>query len=169
MKKQTIKIISCLTFFTTSFYAQAQYVWTQMAGFPGAARSNASCFSIGHYGYVGCGQGSSFYSDWWRWDQNTNSWTQIASYPGAGQNGCTYFVIAGKAYVGLGTNGSVQTDLWSYDTATNSWSQMASFPGAARYGAYSFVIGSNAYMCGGNPGGPPYYTDCWKYNSVNNT
>jgi len=29
--------------------------WTQLADFPGAARSGASAFSIGNYGYIGTG------------------------------------------------------------------------------------------------------------------
>ncbi len=170
MKKLYLKTLFA-GFFSLSFLiTNAQYGWTQKANFPGVSRNSTASFSIGHYGYVGCGvNGSNRYADWWRWNQDSNTWTQIASYPGAGQGRCTSFSIGGKGYVGLGFGNTVYSDLWQYDTATNTWTQMASFTGAARLGAMAFVIGTNAYMCNGSPGGPPYFTDCWKYNSITNT
>lgn len=169
------KIFLAILMFGLIFTTKAQYVWTQKANFPGNARTQAACFSIGHYGYVGCGANgfntnSPTYSDWWRWDQNINLWSSVTSYPGAGQFGCTCFSINGKGYVGLGCSNAVcKTDLWSYDTSTNAWTQMASFPGRARYGGRAFVIGTNAYLCSGSAGGLPYLSDCWKYNSISNT
>ncbi|HTA26384.1 MAG TPA: T9SS type A sorting domain-containing protein [Bacteroidia bacterium] len=173
MKKLYIKTLFYLFAIGYSLSTEAQYAWTQKTSFPGNGRTGASCFSIGHYGYVGCGStasSSSSFTDWWRWDKNTNTWSQITSYPGAAQFGCSYFAIGNKGYAGLGIKGSTKaTDLWSYDTTSNTWTQMATFPGVGRYSAFAFVIGTNAYICCGNPGAPPYRADCWKYNSVNNT
>jgi N-acetylneuraminic acid mutarotase len=163
MKKLQLAAIIAIIVITNSISVNAQYTWTQKANFPGGPRSGVSCFSIGNYGYVGGGQTTSGYVyEYYRWDKNTNSWSQIATYPGAASYGCTYFAIGGKGYIGLGINGSAATDLWSYDTGSNAWTQMASFPGVGRYSAFAFVIGANAYVCCGNPGAPPYQTDCWK-------
>jgi N-acetylneuraminic acid mutarotase len=173
MKKLQLKKLVCIIAMVYSFTARAQYSWTQMANFPGAARTEAACFSIGHYGYVGCGSTglrTANFSDWWKWDQYTNRWSAIASYPGAAQLGCTYFAIGNKGYCGLGISvAGTATDLWSYDPFTDTWTAMASFPGAGRYSAFAFVIGTNAYIICGNPGSPTYLTDCWKYNSLTNT
>jgi N-acetylneuraminic acid mutarotase len=173
MEKIQFKTLVCIIALAYSYSIDAQYTWTQKTSFPGSAGTAAACFSIGHYGYVGCGStgsSSSTFTDWWRWNKNTNTWDSIAAYPGAAQYGCTYFAIGSKGYVGLGINGSLKaTDLWSYDTTTNAWTQMATFPGVGRYSAFAFVIGTNAYLCCGNPGAPPYRTDCWKYNSLSNT
>jgi N-acetylneuraminic acid mutarotase len=173
MKKLQLKTLVCIIALAFSFTAQAQYTWTQKANFPGAARTSAACFSIGHYGYVGCGSielRSENYSDWWKWDQSSNRWSAIASYPGAAQLGCTYFAIGNKGYCGLGISvPGTATDFWSYDPVTDTWTAMAPFPGEGRYSAFAFVIGTNAYVICGNPGSPTYLTDCWKYNSLTNT
>ncbi len=170
MKKLLAKISVAGFFCLNVCTSNAQYGWTQKANFPGAARTGAACFSIGHYGYVGCGNNSSAsFNDWWRWNQDSNTWMQITSYPGAGLQGCISFSINGYGYVGLGITSTTETDFWRYDTSNNSWTQMATFPGTPRYGTRSFVIGTNAYIVGGNSGGPPYLYDCWRYNSLTNT
>jgi len=171
MKYAITKILVGL-FCIAGFAVKSQYAWTQKASCLGSARELSSTFTIGHYGYVGCGTNghSVNYPDWWRFNERTNSWSSIASYPGSGQVGCTAFSIGAKGYVGLGLNVSTDyTDFWEYDTINNTWTQIASFPGTARYGAHAFVIGTNAYICCGSTGGPPYLTDCWKYNSLTNT
>jgi len=146
-------------------------VWTQKANFPGAARYYDASFSIGHYGFIGCGTGASYYNDFYKWNQTTNTWTTAASYPGAGYYYSPIsFSIEGKGYIGLGYGPSgVSQDLWSYDTTSNTWTQMASLPGSGRYDESIFVIGHKAYIIGGSSGGSPYLNDVWMYDAHSNT
>jgi len=155
-----------------SIDCSALNVWTKMRDFPGTARHDASSFVIGHYGFVGGGSnGSNYYSDFYKWDQSTNTWSPIASYPGAGQYSMLCYAVNGKGYVGLGaSSGDVShTDWWSYDTISNKWTAMTSFPGTARYDVTSFVIGHKIYVIGGSAGGPPYLNDCYVYDADANT
>ncbi len=173
MKKKLLSISALAILLTISASTiRAQYSWSQDTNFLGAARAYDVGFSIGHYGYVGCGAGASiYYNDFWRWNQNTNTWTAIAGYPGLGYKYCpTAFSIEGKGYVGLGNGISgMEKDLWSYDTAANTWTQMANFPGTPRYAQSVFVVGHKAYIVGGSIGGPPYLSDVWMYDAHQNT
>ncbi len=151
---------------------KAQYAWSKDTAFLGAPRAYDVGFSIGHYLYVGCGAGTStYYNDFWRWNQDSNTWTAVASYPGLGYRICpTAFSIEGKGYVGLGQGASGMTnDLWSYDTSKNKWTQMATFPGTPRYAQSVFVVGHKAFIIGGSIGGPPYLDDVWMYDAHANS
>jgi len=156
-----------------SIVAPTCNLWTKMSNFTGAARDYGTSFSIGHYGFIGCGfNGSTHYNDFYKWNQTTNTWSAIASYPGAGYYFSPIgFTIEGKGYVGLGgntSNGGGSNDLWQYDTTTNSWTQKASLPGTARYDASWFVIGHKLYVIGGSAGGSPYLGDVWVYDAHTN-
>ncbi|HXP51339.1 MAG TPA: kelch repeat-containing protein, partial [Bacteroidia bacterium] len=147
-------------------------LWTKMSDFTGAARDYGTSFTIGHYGFIGCGfNGSTYYNDFYKWNQTTNTWSAIANYPGAGYYYSPVgFTIEGKGYVGLGYGSSgVNKDLWMYDTTSNSWTQKASLPGTARYDAAWFVIGHKVYVIGGSAGGSPYLNDVWVYDAHTNT
>jgi len=165
------KLLSLLSF-AFFFFGVLGQTWTQKANFPGHIRDYDAGFTIGNYGYIGCGwDGSNYYNDFYKWNQTTNTWSTIASYPGAGYHlSPISFTIEGKGYVGLGWNGSGGSqDLWSYDSATNTWTQMASLPGPGRYDEAVFVLGHKAYIITGSQGGPPYLNDIWMYDAHTNT
>ena len=170
-----IKVTFCTLGICLSMQLSAQYSWTQKADFPGAIRTYAAGFAIGHYGFIGCGSSSpsavTSYNDFWKWNQTTNTWDSIAHYPGIGYKLTPVsFTIEGKGYVGLGWTGSAgATDLWRYDTATNTWTAMAAFPGTGRYDEAVFVIGHKAYVVSGSSGGPPYLGDVWMYDAHANS
>ncbi len=161
----------CFLFLFDSYDSICQSAWTRKANFPGAARGWDVGFSIGHYGFVGTGSGTTFYNDFYKWNQTTNTWSSIPNYPGGGYEYTPIaFAIEGKGYVGLGWTGIAgATDLWAYDTITNTWNQMANFPGRGRYDATTFVIGHKAYLVAGSTGGPPYLNDVWVYDAHANT
>src|SRR6185312_10531327 len=167
--KRLILCLSVLLFCSWSLYGQAG--WTQKANFPGAARYYAVGFSIGHYGFIGCGtDANNSYNDFYKWDQTTNNWTKMVNYPGAGyEYSPVAFSIEGKGYVGLGWGGTGENDFWRFDTITNNWTRMASFPGSGRDDANWFVIGHKAYIISGSTGGPPYIGDLWVYDAHQNT
>jgi len=155
-------------FLAISGFAQT---WTQMANYPGGGRYYSTGFTIGHYGFVGCGNnGSSSLKDFYKWNQRTNTWTRIADYPGIGvEYSPTGFSIGKYGYVCCGEEfGTFAQDLWRYDTTTNTWTQMASLPGPGRYDATVFVLGQKAYIITGSRGGPPYLNDVWEYDAVAN-
>lgn len=171
MKKTILKTCFILLLVAGGIYSNAQ-TWTQKANFSGAVREDAVGFSIGHYGFIGNGTNgnSTYYNDFYKWNQTTNTWSAIASYPGLGKFLCIAFSIEGKGYVGLGSTGSTEaTDLWQYDTTSNSWAAMTSLPSGGRYESSVFVVGHKAYVIGGSSGGPPYYNEVWMYDAHQNT
>lgn len=74
------------------------YTWTKKADFAGTARSLASGFVLGNYGYLVGGNST---NQTWRYDPTTDTWKQLADFPEWGhQMGC--FVIGNNAYLGVG-------------------------------------------------------------------
>lgn len=145
-------------------------LWTQKASLPGQARYYPAFFTIGNYAFVGCGYGSTYLHDFYKWNQKNNTWSPIESYPGSGSLGCLNASVEGKGYVGFGLGiVGIANDLWSYDTITNNWTEMTSFPGTPRYDATCFVLGHKVYVIGGSVSGPPYLNEVWVYDTHKNT
>ncbi len=168
MKKLTTLLL--LFFATTSLFAQG--LWTKMADFGGGSRIGAVTFSIGHYVYMGMGWSApnTYVSDFWRWDQHTNTWSQIASLPGMSRISGLAFVIGDTAYVGFGQNGAtILGDLYAYDTTTNTWSARASLSSYPRLAPFVFVVNNKAYIGTGSQGGTPYLQDLWEFDPTVNT
>jgi len=93
--------------------------WTQMANFPGAARREASAFSIGNMGYMGMGSGiGAYFTDFYQYNPATNTWLQKAPYSGGPREEATQFSIGAFGYVGTGYNGAtagvMTNDFWEY-------------------------------------------------------
>ncbi len=172
MKKRILLILFSLYCWIS--FLNAQNPWVQKAPYPAGPIAATVGFSIGHYGFIGCGTTIPNWNPagdqdvFWRWDEFTNTWTQIANYPGGPIELATGFTIEGKGYVCFGWNGAGVRALYRYDTISNAWSQMATFPGTARYDVSAFVIGHKAYIIEGNPGGPPYLSDVWVYDAHTN-
>ena len=158
-----------------SFACGAQNPWTIKAPFGGGPRAATVGFSIGHYGFIGCGTTVPIWSvsgdqdDFWKYDDRTNTWTQIANYGGGKMELGTGFSIEGKGYVCFGWNGAGMTALWQYDTTSNVWTQKATFPGVGRYDVSDFVIGHKVYIIAGSISGPPYLSDVWVYDAHQDT
>ncbi|MEM9830589.1 MAG: kelch repeat-containing protein [Bacteroidota bacterium] len=155
-------------------YESSTDQWSEIAVFPGNARSGATGFSVGGFGYVGLGKSSSFHNDFWKYDPATDSWTQITSFPGEPRYGVVSFVIGGYAYVGTGTAGETGmpsekmfNDFWRYDPSTDSWTQIASLETPGRAFAFSFASSTKGYVGTGFPGlqsGRDLYDDFWEYD-----
>jgi N-acetylneuraminic acid mutarotase len=140
--------------------------WTQLANFPGTARTGSVGFSIGSKGYVGTGRDNNGNTDqFWEYDPLLNNWTQKASFPPGNRESATGFSIGSKGYVGMGLNGTTKTDFYEYDPLTNTWTQKANFPVAiGRYAAVGFSIGSKGYVGTGYHSGFTRNNDFWEYN-----
>ena len=79
-------------------------LWTRKANFPGSARYAPAAFSVGNYGYYGCGMNTSQqqFKDMWRYDPAKDSWIRIEDFPG-GERSHLIGISAGKyGYFGLG-------------------------------------------------------------------
>jgi N-acetylneuraminic acid mutarotase len=144
--------------------------WTQLANFPGTARTGSVGFSINGKGYVGTGRdNTSNTNEFWEYDPLLNSWTQKANFPPGNRESATGFSIGNKGYVGMGLNGTTKTDFYEYDPLTNTWTQKANFPVAVgRYAAVGFSIGSKGYVGTGYHSGFTRNNDFWEYDPATN-
>jgi hypothetical protein len=55
MKKIDVKAIIAAFFILCTISLSASNPWTKMSNFTGAARDYGTSFTIGHYGFIGCG------------------------------------------------------------------------------------------------------------------
>ena len=104
---------------------QETNIWTRKADFRGLRRSGAVGFTIGSKGYIGTGftldeNGfSSFSSDFWEWDQETNIWSRKADLEGNARVEAVGASIGDKGYIGTGIIdfewGLMLNDFWEYD------------------------------------------------------
>lgn len=143
--------------------------WTQLADFPGSARSKATAFSIDDKGYMGTGYnyttetGETYLSDFWEYDPASNTWTRRADFPGSARYDAVSFAVDGQGYVGAGYDGNYLKDFYAYNPLSDTWTQIVSIGGTKRRGASSFVIDGVAYVCCGQNNGT-YVDDFWKYD-----
>jgi N-acetylneuraminic acid mutarotase len=148
-------------------YDPATNTWQRKKDFAGAARINASAFSIGSKGYVSCGSGfypTYYYNDLWEYDATLDTWTPLQSLPGSARYYATTFALNGMGYLLGGTDErSIFSDFWMYDPGNNQWSPLGKFPGTARAAAFAFVIGNKAYI-GTGRGAAGTLKDCWEFD-----
>lgn len=121
-----ISIIILITLFAVKV-AIAQGTWTQKADFPREVPSIAGSFSIDNKCYIVVEQDSdgNSLSDFWEWNQETNSWIRKADFPANSIDGAVGFSIGTKGYIGTGNYSNL---LWEYDPLTDVWTQKASLP-----------------------------------------
>lgn len=160
-------IIATLSIFTScSSGDDLDGNWKKKSSYAGRQRSNAVCFVIGDYAYVGTGyDGDDRLADFRKYNAKEDKWSDgwnpdktdqenmdndaVRPFPGTLRQSAVAFAANGKGYVGTGFDGDVTRldDFWEYDPATNSWQQLtASFPGGARQEAVAFGIGTNGYV-----------------------
>lgn len=130
--------------------------WTQIADFPGPARSNAVGFSCNGSGYVGTGtDGVDMFSDFYQYDTTRHSWIKRASFPGGARYDAVGFGVQGKGYLGTGYSNYWLNDFYQYDPASDSWGKTPGTIGnfTKRRGASAFVYNNQAYIVGGSISG----------------
>jgi N-acetylneuraminic acid mutarotase len=140
--------------------------WSQIASFPGEARSSAVAFSDGTYGYVGLGSDleGNYFNDFYKYDPTTDSWSEISSFPGTKRKEAVAFYVDGYAYVGTGYDDEVGNlrDMYKFDPDTESWSQLNNAP-SKRTDAITFVLEGDAYILAGYNNG--YLDDFYRYDA----
>jgi len=144
-------------------------VWTQKASLPGPLRRNATGFSIGNKGFIGTGYNdSAWLSDFWEWNQSTNTWTQKTDFAGVARAFAVGFSIGSHGYVGTGynnNNGTHYSDFWQYDTTgAGTWTKKTDFPGVPRRQAAGLVLNGRGYVGMGYNGS--YHNDFYEYDTT---
>ena len=140
--------------------------WTQLADFPGAARSGASAFSIGNYGYIGTGwDGIHRFDDFYRYDPVQKTWEKKANFPGGTRYDAVGFAVKGKGYIGTGFSIYTLSDFYQYDPGSDQWART---PGtdlnfSKRKGAVAFVYNDKAYIVTGSNNGT-MTRDFWEFD-----
>ena len=163
-------------------YDSAVGTWSQIAAFPGQARSNAVGFTIGNTGYIGSGlanDGVTSLADFYSYNPGANTWSQIdsihddsTSYP---RFDAVAFGFDTTAYVLTGTNQLYYfSDVWRYSPSTNTWIEQRAFPGSQRSSAVSFVYKGQGYIATGfTPGSKwsigNYCYDFWLFTPMSDT
>ena len=161
-------------------YNPATDSWTQKASLPSTPeRAWAVGFSIGTKGYIGTGSldvglPSSYYQDFWEWDQATNVWTKKANFGGTARSYAIGFAIGTKGYIGtgqdiIGGKDVDKKDFWEWDQATNIWTKKADFGGTARGYAKGFSIGAKGYILTGIDATWTPFNDVWEWDQNTNT
>lgn len=160
----------------------AQGVWTAIANFPGAPRSNAVGFTAGGLGYIGTGlanDGVTIYPDFYSYNPGSGSWTQVDSISDASGSHPRFdaaaFGFDSVGYVLTGTDGfNYFQDVWKFSPATGQWTKLADYPGNKRSGAVTFVYNGQGYFLTGHTPSTKWASgglafDFWRFNpnSVN--
>jgi YD repeat-containing protein len=150
--------------------------WRRRANYPGKGSTGMISFTIGNYGYVGCGYGkitsggtsnypNGEHNDLWRYNPALNKWDSMAPIPNSdsGIIGAVGFTLKGMGYVYGGeyvpasaTNamsGKFLTTLWQYNPIYNTWRRIepTSSPAGRAFGV-SFVLGNKAFYATGADG-----------------
>lgn len=173
MHKVLLSVALLLFLFTG--WSQAENSWDKKASFDGLKREKAVAFSIGDFGYVGCGVDTAdiTHNDLWQYDPSLDSWTQKASIPAIERRNAVAFAIGDKGYIGTGFTlddsdlGEKLKDFWEYDAMGNSWSAIADYPGGGDTGVYqasAFVALDKGYVVCGKNGSNAYLNELWEYN-----
>lgn len=140
--------------------------WKQVAAFPGVARSNATGFGLGNYGYVGTGyDGVNIYNDFYQYDPVLNKWTLKSPFPGGARYDAVGFSVQGKGYIGTGFSIYWLNDFYQYDPQSDNWSDVAGTTGpfSKRRGAVSFTYHDKAYVVTGSTSGG-MASDFWSFD-----
>ncbi|MFT5822461.1 MAG: N-acetylneuraminic acid mutarotase [Crocinitomix sp.] len=172
---QKVVLAASLLFFISSAWSQEENSWDKKASFDGLKREKAVAFSIGEFGYVGCGVDTAeiTHNDLWQYDPTLDTWTQKASMPAAERRDAVGFAVDGKGYIGTGFTlddgslGEKLNDFWEYDPLGNSWASIADYPGGGDTGIYqatSFVALEKGYVVCGKIGSDAYIFELWEYN-----
>ncbi|MBK5203802.1 MAG: galactose oxidase [Prolixibacteraceae bacterium] len=142
--------------------------YTQLADFPGVARSGAVAFECGGDIYVGSGYNGDVtpnrLNDFYKYSIADSLWSEIDDFPGEARDGAVAFTVNNKGYVGTGmaANTVYLKDFYCYDPSTSKWTTSTSFGGTQRTESVSFVIDNVAYVVTGKKSATVY--DFWKYD-----
>lgn len=91
--------------------------WNQLTDLPGNGRKAHMGFAIAEHLYFGTGwNGSTYYSDMYRYNTQTNTWTQVSDFGGGKRRHTEEFAVGGMGYVigGMDEQSTYKKDVWQY-------------------------------------------------------
>ncbi|NLR94601.1 IPT/TIG domain-containing protein [Flammeovirga agarivorans] len=149
--------------------------WKQLTDFIGPRRDKASMFTIDNEVYLGIGADtepytSIAYTDFYKYDVNTNQWSKISDFPGdiyTGRTETSTFVLQGEGYITCGARHTGMYDSWKYTPSTDQWTKVADFPNARSY-TNSFVLDGKGYVANGTRIGGTEDSHCYQYDPSSN-
>ena len=133
-------------------YDPASDAWTQIVGYGGDKRRNATVFVVNDIAYVGTGENNGqLLNDLYSYDGST--WVRLTDIDINDDNdvsvlitNATGFAIDGQGYIATGDIGAVSGSVFEYTPEDDSWSQLGGFEGTSREGAISFSFGDAGYV-----------------------
>ena len=152
-------------------YDVCNKTWTQLANFPGAARTLPFVFELNGKIYVGGGQNFSgaYYADVYAFDPSTNSWSAKAALP-SGRGGAPGTADGKYGFVFGGKSSSGYLDeVLRYDPVADAWSVIANYPAGGRWIGIISVVGTNLYMGTGHNASGVVTADFYQYDLNTNT
>lgn len=156
-------------------------VWKSRKDFPGGGRHHPITFANSTHGFVlsGSTYQKSYTSDFWAYEEATDSWTDLsrtkAAFPGNPRSfgygiASTSDCGDSKAYLGFGAgeNGQILADWWEFNMKKQKWRKLANFPGQGRrHPAMNFLEPIGEIHIGLGDGYSGNYNDYWSYNIEN--
>jgi N-acetylneuraminic acid mutarotase len=140
--------------------------WTQKNNFPGLARQAPVSFVVNNVAYAGLGAidiPNGFYlpSDFYSYNDATDTWTQLGTFPGDPMTSYYTVVINNEAFVIAGQNQNsldpldvaLTQDVWKYAPATDTWTFWGLLPDTAMGGGIGVSVNGQGYL------GLGYYSD----------
>ncbi|MDF2456562.1 MAG: Kelch repeat type 1-containing protein [Cytophagaceae bacterium] len=114
---------------------QATNTWSRKADLPANTRRAAFSFALGTKAYVGGGiSGISLdinNTDFWEWNQTSNTWTKKNDLPGEPKRNMFGMVVSSKAYIGGGiynSNSMATFEFWQWNALTDTWIMKTPIP-----------------------------------------
>jgi len=131
--------------------------WTKLSDFPGEPRQQATGFSLNGKGYVGLGwdyrkQIPVRFTDFWKYDPETDKWTRLDDFPGSGRTSATGCGIGESCYMGTG----LPNDFYRYNLNSKKWEFLEYLSGEPRNNGFGFCIKNRIFYGGGEYDGTIY-------------
>ena len=129
--------------------------WTELVGFGGNKRRDATYFRIEDKVYFGTGETNGQYlTDFWAFDLTSEKWIPLLDLDEEDD----YFIARSNSVgFNIGTYGYLATGkggigVWEYDPSRDYWEEKTAFEGVAREGAVGFYNGGKAFVSTGKSG-----------------
>ncbi|CAN5531447.1 hypothetical protein BH10BAC2_BH10BAC2_09020 [soil metagenome] len=148
-------------------YDPDKNTWTEKASFPGAARVDASSFTINDKAYIGSGYTTTYCSDFYEYDPSKDKWTRIADFGGGPVSSSIGISTGTKGFLIAGDRVPENKKfVYEYLPVADNWEKRKDFPGHARYFLNGWGIDTNFFIAGvgGAEGGALRFRDFFLYD-----
>lgn len=150
-------------------YDPATDVWTEINGYGGDKRRDATVFVIDDVAYIGSGYNNGYLEDFYSFDGS--SWIELTDIDDDADDdddvsvlvsNSVGFAINGKGYYATGETGAVSSSVWEYTPSSDTWEQLGDFEGISREGASAFSFVDSGFVFGGYANTSNYFDDMYE-------